>query len=352
MFQEVKAEHIRHLVDICQSYQAYAEAKRTLYHSYRGSAFWQTKKGHDYLVRKINGVTKSLGPRSAETEETHRRFHERRRDLKNRLRSMEAELKELAAVSRAYRLQRVPKVAALVLRSLDEAGVLGEQVRVVGTYALYAYEAMAGVAIDRHYLATVDVDLLFDVRRNLHLIGNSPANLLKLLKRADKSFMLDRQRYRAINNSGYMVDLIAPMDPQGPLRPQLRRVRLADAVDDDHHHQPNDVVAVDHGDENDDLAAQPIEGLIWLENAPSFEALAVADDGLPVRIATIDPRAFAAHKFWLAERLDRDRLKIRRDKAQAEMVLALIREKLPMLKLEDPVLSALPDELRQHLKGR
>ena len=46
-----------------------------------------------------------------------------------------------------------------------------------------------------------------------------------------------------------------------------------------------------------DPSARSIEGLIWLESVPPFEEYAIADDGMPVRMVTVDPRAFAAKNF-------------------------------------------------------
>ena len=54
-------------------------------------------------------------------------------------------MKSQAPINRAYRIGRVPKVAAAILRELDAEGLLGVQLLVIGTHSLYAYEAAAGV---------------------------------------------------------------------------------------------------------------------------------------------------------------------------------------------------------------
>jgi len=43
---------------------------------------------------------------------------------------------------------------------------------VVGTHALYAYEAAAGVRIAQKALATEDVDLLWDARKRVRFVAD------------------------------------------------------------------------------------------------------------------------------------------------------------------------------------
>lgn len=99
------------------------------------------------------------------------------------------------------------------------------------------------------------------------------------------------------------------------------------------------------GESDDDLHGVPIDGRGWLLNVPRFEAVAMAEDGYPVRIVTVDPRAFALHKLWVADRQDRDPLKRPRDRAQARVAVELGRRWLG-LQLDDGALSALPKEVR------
>jgi hypothetical protein len=49
-----------------------------------------------------------------------------------------------------------------------------------------------------------------------------------------------------------------------------------------------------------------MSGLEWLVSSPRFEATAIAEDGMPVWLSCIDPRAFALHKFWLSKRETRE----------------------------------------------
>lgn len=94
-----------------------------------------------------------------------------------------------------------------------------------------------------------------------------------------------------------------------------------------------------------DLNSAPLQGLQWLLNVPRFHVRAIAEDGLPVTVATFDPRAFSLHKLWISKRPDREPLKVQRDVAQAKIV-ARVACTFLNLKFEADDLRALPKELR------
>ena len=66
------------------------------------------------------------------------------------------ELSEQARLNKAVDLGWVPVIAAHVLRRLHREGLLGRNVFIVGTNAIYAYEAAAGVFVERDLLAQKD----------------------------------------------------------------------------------------------------------------------------------------------------------------------------------------------------
>ena len=212
-----------------------------------------------------------------------------------------------------------------LLRSLDDNGLLGRTIRVLGTNALYAYEAVAGVRVDQGLTTTEDVDLLFDARARVSLIwdaGEDSNSLLRLLQRVDKSFERSPQGFRAVNRTGYLVDLIKPI-PEPPWKSEPDRI----------------------GDDADDLVAVGIEGLDWLCNAPAFEAVAIDERGEPLPIVTSDPRVFAAHKLWLSKRSDREPIKRRRDLEQARAVARLAADYLQHLPFRAEELQMLPRDV-------
>ena len=224
-------------------------------------------------------------------------------------------------------LARVPNIAARILRACDERGLLGEQLVVVGTNAMYAYEVLAGVHVDSGLIASGDIDLLYDARRHISLAisGISTSGLIGLLQEVDESFAPTNPRsFRAANQSGYLVDLIRPEAKD------VFRDRLPTALTD----LP------------DDLEGAAIFGLGWLVNSPKLEAVAVDEKGYPVRLVVIDPRAFALHKAWVSSRQDREPIKAVRDLEQAKAA-AIIATRYLKKSFDSPDLTALPNALRE-----
>jgi hypothetical protein len=319
-------EQRRQTIDSRQVHEAFRAASDELRHRFDGSMRWVTRKGRDYLHRKRGKLERSLGPRSDETEALYKAFIDGRERCQTDVERLSERLDQMAPVNRALSLGRVPKLTARILRKLEQHGLLGTHLLVVGTNALFAYEARAGVHLPSELLATQDTDLLWDVRSRIELLVPEVRRhgVLALLQKVDHSFRKRGGRaFRASNRDGYLVDLIRPLD-EHVMRSGARRTI---------------------GESDDDLHGVPIEGLGWLLNVPRFEAVAMAEDGYPVRIVTVDPRAFALHKLWVADRQDRDPLKRPRDRAQARVAAELGRRWLG-LQLDDDALSGLPKDVR------
>lgn len=232
----------------------------------------------------------------------------------------------MAAVNRALKLGHVPTIAARVLRALWDAHLTETAIITVGTNALFAYERLAGIRIADAVLETNDIDLLYDARASLKLLAPEIAAtvIAGLLRKVDRSFeIMGRGGFRASNREGYIVDLITPAT-RGPIRSMGRK----------------------QVGQSDELTAVEIDGLAWLVNSPKVTATVMDLRGFPAEMVAPDPRAFALHKAWLAKRDDRDPLKRRRHRAQAELVASLVTRHLPHLRFADPALGALPRALR------
>jgi hypothetical protein len=328
-FQELNNDQRREAVNTQQRYAAFREA-RARADGYRGSMVWTETKGHEYLVRSYYDKTglrrqSSLGLRSAETERTKLEYERGRLEAERRLKEMKAVIARQAAINRAIGLGRVPLLGARIIRELDQTGMLGSGIRVLGTNAIYAYEAAAGVRIDPGLTTTEDIDLLFDSRGGLTFVATedvSERSLLQVLRKVDRSFEKSSHTFRAANRDGYLVDLIKPMRST-PWKGEAEMVGRNPA----------------------DLLAAQIEGLAWHESAPSFEAVAIDEKGEPLRIVATDPRVWAVHKLWLSKRQDREPLKRRRDEAQARVVARLVVEYMPHLPFAPEDLRMLPKDV-------
>lgn len=95
-----------------------------------------------------------------------------------------------------------------------------------------------------------------------------------------------------------------------------------------------------------DVEPAPISGLQWLVNAPPVETVVIDERGFPTPMRAADPRFWTTHKFWLAEREDRDPQKKIRDRQQALALFDLITSRLPQLRLDEDFKSMLPIPLQ------
>lgn len=326
-FREISSFQARTLTDLRQVYEAWQVADSEMRHRYAGSMRWLRPGGTtEYLYRKVGSVEKSLGPRSPATEQIYDSFMTGRAEARERLAGLVAALDIQAGVARSVGLGRVPLLMARMLRTLDSAQVLGH-LRIVGTSALFAYEALAAVQFNAEALATGDIDLLVDARRRIRIMVKdaSARTVLGLLRRVDKSFtVIPGKPYRVANAEGYMVDLIRP-ETKPPWR-----------------HQPGgDALAPE------DLTPSPIEGLQWLVNAPSVQAVVVDERGYPAPIVVPDPRIWLLHKAWLSRRTLREAGKARRDRQQAEAMWLLVRQNLRQYPLNSDFSAGLPAPLHE-----
>jgi len=305
-----------HLINTRQIHEARMAAYRHA-QDYAYGMRWKQVRGAEYLFRQHDrrGNGKLLGRRSPETEKTLERFLEGKARAQERLAGLDAQLAEQARLNKALRLARVPRVVARILRLLEERDLLGA-FSVLGTQALYAYEAAGGAQFLLELLASGDIDLLYDTRRQLTLTSTrlDGEGLLGLLKKVDRSFELVRKRgFRAANAGQFMVDLI--------VAPRSMR--------------DSEPVIFSEGD----LVASETPGLQWLINAPKLDAVAIDEDGFPAPMRAPDPRALAWHKAWLSQQPERDPVKKPRDLAQARAVAQLVREAMPHLSFDEAMIS-------------
>jgi len=326
-YSELRADQQRQLIDAVETFDAWREADMIRRRRFAGSMRWVERSGHQYLLRKIGQRERSLGRQSDETNAAYESFVRGRDQNHDQLSGLAAKLDQMAPINRAQGLGRVPKIAARILRQLDERELLGSQLIVVGTNALFAYEAKAGVRVESGLMATEDVDLLLDIRQRLSLVGREvrQTGLLGLLRRVDHSFSPRRSLdFRAVNRDGYYVDLIRPQERD------ILRSTTPDAL----------------SDLADELHGSPIAGLAWLVNAPKFEAVAIADDGYPVRLVCPDPRVFALHKAWISRDVTRDPRKKGRDIEQARTAADIASSRFGMSFDDASALSVLPAAIR------
>ena len=327
MYTALAENQIRQYIDAEQARKAWLSAERRAL-NYRGSMYWKTVKGRDYLYREYStGSAKSLGVRTTDTEKIIEEFKKGKKAAEQNLKQLNTAIITHARLNVALRVGRTPNVVVGLLEEIRKAG-LQDHFMVIGTNALYAYETQAGVRFSGDVTATTDMDLLWDSRKRVTLISDGDEHfnkygLIGVLKKFDSSFELqDGEEYRAANSQGYMIDLI--------------KRRPKSLADDKEHSQ---LIA-----NPDDFWAAKITNMDWLLSSPKFRQVVVATNGSMAEMVTVDPRAFVFYKVWLSQKEDRDPMKKPRDLAQARAVYSLVQERLPQLNFN--LIHVLPEKMR------
>ncbi|MDD2893136.1 MAG: nucleotidyltransferase domain-containing protein [Halothiobacillaceae bacterium] len=327
-YKDIALESKRIYIDSVQSYEVFLDAERDrLKHA--GSMKWKRVNDHDYLVRQsTKGAQKSLGSRSPETEAIFQAFIHDKARAEQRFMEAKERIDERASFNRAARLNRVPWMAGQIARKLAQKPDLASKTVIIGTNAIYAYEAVAGIRVDSGIVSTMDLDILWDTRHQLKVAGLSIEGFIGFLRTIDPSFKsigVGAQRaFRATATNGYIVDLIE----------SARKNVLFS--------KPSSMSDLD-----DDLVAVEIKGMEWLISCPRFHAVAFDEKGYPVPMVVPDPRAFALHKHWLSQQDDREPIKKARDEAQARTVFYMTINHFPHLPFSDAALRALPFPIRK-----
>ncbi|MEN6587923.1 MAG: GSU2403 family nucleotidyltransferase fold protein [Sulfuricella sp.] len=301
----------RQYIDAQATFTAWEEATRRAA-EVRGGMYWKQQGKAEYLIRTSpRNSQKSLGPRSDKTEAIFTKFTSTKGELETRRDQLSKALIQHQRLNRALFVGRAPQILVEILNTLAKFG-LAEHFMVIGTHALYAYEAAAGIRFEAtEALATRDVDLLWDTRKRIRFITKMEklgSSMIGMLQKVDKTFEIrDEQRYTAVNSSGFEVDIIRREASEGDPHPLLLT-----------------------GDENDFRVVQAKRAGILL-NSPSFSAMIVSPSGHMARMNTVSPLVFAQFKRWMADQPNREAMKVDRDRLQAELVEQLVEEYLPHL---------------------
>lgn len=312
--QELSSTITRQYIDAIAVFDALAEATLEAA-QVRGGMYWHAgpalSPDSKYLVRTTPaGAETSLGARTPETQAIYDKFTQRKQESSARLTGLKAALDQQRRMNRALRVGRVEPLVVALLNRLASTK-LSEHFRVVGTHALYAYEAAAGVRLDAEALATRDTDLLWDTRKRIIFstrLARVDSSMLGVLKKVDPSFrMRQSQKYTAVNKDGFEVDIIRREQTDGDPHP----IKLSD--------------------EDDDFWVAQARRANVLLDSPGFSSVIVATNGTMARMNTVHPATFVAFKRWMAGQADRDALKRRRDVLQADAVQKLLEAYLPQV---------------------
>ena len=305
--QELSSTITRQYIDAVAVFDALAEAT-TEGAQVRGGMYWHAGPASSpeskYLVRTTPaGAETSLGARTPETQAIYDKFTQRKQESSARLAGLKAALDQQQRMNRALRVGRVEPLVVALLNRLASTR-LSEHFRVIGTHALYAYEAAAGVRLAAETLAARDFDLLWDTRKRIIFstqLARVDSSMLGVLKKVDSTFRIRQsQKYTAVNKDGFEVDIIRREQTGSDPHP----VKLSDA-------------------DEDFWMVQARRANVLLDS-PGFSSVIVATNGAMACMNTVHPATFVAFKRWMAGQADRDPLKRRRDVLQADAVQVLL----------------------------
>ena len=133
------------------------------------------------------------------------------------------------------------------------------------------------------------MDFLVDTRKRLRLatqLRKLDQSILSILRKVDSSFRIKgAQRYSAVNDSGFAVDILQREVEEDDPHP----MKLSDA--------------------EDEFWVVPARHANKLINAPRFSAVVVSAAGHMARMNTIHPSVFMDFKRWLAVQASREPIK-------------------------------------------
>jgi len=324
IINDIGGESRKLFIDTVQIYEQYIFAIAAV-QQHKGGMRWKKTNATEYLfkTRGGGGYGKSLGVRSKETENIFEQFQSAKKQASLRLAQLEASIKRQARFNVAAGINRVPNITANIIRLLDQEGLMGRTIKVLGTNAMYAYEAAAGIRFETGLLATGDIDLLFDADTELKLSAETKeTGLIGILQRVDPTFkVIPKGHFRAANANGFLVELVKAIP-----NPEMKIERKTISANES------------------DLVAAEMNGFAWLKNSPVWEQTVIAVNGYPLRMHCPDPRFYAINKLWTSELKNRNPIKRPRDRMQAEAI-TYVAEHYLNLSFDDTNIRVFPGEI-------
>ncbi|MBX3628269.1 MAG: hypothetical protein KF892_25000 [Rhizobacter sp.] len=303
---------IQQLARSVAAYDDQAKALATI-KKYESTMSWQQSESGTLLIKTdANGTVHQLGPKTDRLVGVHRRYVDAQLAARQALAACSEEVRICQNLNRTTGANRVDPIVIRILNEFQASG-LGGFCKVIGTYALYAYEAAAGVTFDPATTATNDVDVLLDVQQRMRLVrelGAAGGSMIQLLQRVDSTFERDEeQKESAKNEDGFAVDF-------------LRRK------------EPGDSEPFSVSDNDGDIYPVQAENAQLFLNSPVFERIVIGVDGSMARMRTVDPRVFVKFKRWMSGLEKREFIKRGRDRNQADAVEQLLNDGLLQSALE------------------
>jgi hypothetical protein len=310
-------EQARLIINLAQQYQVWADAERSLL-TLPYNLLRKEVKGHAYLYEVLDRANnaRSLGPWSADAEARVEEYQATKKAAKERRALSGDALDTTCRLYRALRLPQIDSAAGGILREADRRGLLGTRLLVIGTNAMPAYSLEAAGFIRDVPDETFD----FDMAWAAETMPEQEQPVWDMLKAVDPTFTVNTERpFQARSAKAYEFELLAAPSRLNSLPRRDRPLPVA-------------------------LPEQE-----WLLRGRPVDHVLVARDLRPARIVAPDPRWFALHKLWLAEKPERNPLKKTKDRKQGVALLSAIEQVMPHYPLDGSFADELPEDLRPYL---
>jgi len=310
-FSEYSDDQRKTYINSQMQYESYLEKKIRFDKSFRFRMGWNKAQGKEYLFKECLDTKKrvSLGRKDEKTLEIFSVFKKQKEELKSTLKKSKELLIKNEKINKFTKISRVPNILVDFFRKINELG-LDDKVLIIGTNALYCYEAYCGVFIEEEHLATFDIDVFNkrDKKISVALREKLPQKTIKsILLDVDKSFTKSKEAsYRFVNDDDIVVEIITPIK---------KKEQKSDSF--------SGVLNLE------------IEGTKWLESSKLHKQMLIGQNGKCAFVSTIAPLEYAIYKKWLGEHERKDLMKKQRDIKQSWLVTKLILEYIPILDIDE-----------------
>ena len=283
-FLEYSDDQRKTYINSEMQYKSYLERVLRFNKSFRFRMGWNKANGKEYLFKECLDTKKrvSLGRKSEETVAIYNAFKQKKKELKASLKQSKELLLKNEKINKFTKIGRVPNILVKFFRRINELG-LDDKIIIIGTNALYVYEAYCGVFIEEEHLATFDIDVFNKRDKKI-----SFALKEKLPQKTLKSILLDVDK--STDSFSGVINL-------------------------------------------------EIAGTKWLESSKLHKQMLIGQNGQCAFVTTIAPLEYAVYKKWLGEHERKDLMKKQRDIKQSQLVTQLIQKYVPVIDIAEELKS-------------
>lgn len=306
--KQLPLDGLRHLQNLQGAYVYWRDLKTEFDKLNSSHYLWRKRKEKKYLYQIFKtGEEIYIGSENELNLNLVKNHEQKEKDLKQQVDDALVNAAHYSRQLQALHYGFIDPKAAKFLRVLDQHGLIGNNLMVVGSPCLAVYLSMAGVYPYKQLDATADIDFTW--------LKEGP-DLLPILNKVANLKKHEFKHYKAIGVQGFEIDVLAAPSVKNMVKNQTLKPSI--------------------------LPEQQ-----WLLIGKPVDLVVVAADGSACRMVVPDPRYFALQKLWMGQSEHRNPLKRPKDTRQGQLVLDIL-EHCPMEEypLDNVFYKGLPNELK------